>query len=116
LLVLDLVNFFNNELVTVHHVLGFLVTLRVLDIVEVDGLGTIGVAIEQAVEVEPVLTVLDYVVLLFLFYFLNQARADEFPPFGCTLGELVLARGELLALARTDFRGFGKKWLDLGYQ
>ena len=93
LLILNFIDFLNDKLVTVHHVLCFFVALGVLNVVEVDGFRTISVAVKQTVEVKAILAVLDNVVLLLLLNFLDQAHANEFPPLGCALGELVVPRG-----------------------
>jgi hypothetical protein len=70
----------------------FFIALRVLYVVEIDGLAAISVTVEQGVEIQTILAILDYVILLFLFYFLKQAHTNIFPPLYCPLRKLVLAR------------------------
>jgi hypothetical protein len=78
---LNFINFLNNKLVAVHDMFGFLISFSVFDVVQINLFCTISIAVEQAIEIEPVFTILDDIVFLFFFNFLNQHRADVFPPF-----------------------------------
>lgn len=78
---LNFIDLLNNKLVTVHDMFGFLVSFSVFDVVQINLFSPISVAVEQAIEIESILTVLDDIVFLFLFNFLNQHGANVFPPF-----------------------------------
>lgn len=78
---LNFINFLNNKLVAIHDMFGFLISFSVFDVVQINLFCAISIAVEQAIKIEPILTILDDIVFLFLFNFLNQHCANVFPPF-----------------------------------
>lgn len=96
----------------VHYVLSLLVSLRIFDIIEVDGFRAIRVAIKQAIKIKSILAILDDIVLLLFLDFFHQTHADVLPPLHSALVKCIIPRNEGFAFTWTKLWGFGKKGLD----